>query len=91
MSEGVRPIETFHARQEIVDEEFNDPEIMEVLTEATRVRAMVGLEDRGYEAVSEPTVEVIPHLFGGRVIDLGDGRSVTYVAMIVAKIRGFQR
>jgi len=90
-TEDVRPIEKFYVRMPVREEEYNDPAVMEVLIDAARHDVAIQFDDLDYEATEEPVVRVNQHMFGGEVLTLDDGTEITYVAQIVATIRGFKR
>ena len=91
IAHGARLIEKYYYRIPVEEADTNDPSVMEALQAAAKGSVAVLFDEEGYEATEEPVVRVDQHLFGGEVIDLGNGRSVTYVAQIVATIRGFRR
>jgi|SRR5215207_4544049 len=87
----VRSIEKYFLLREVTEAAFGDLPAMEMLTETAKQDIVVKFDLEGYEATEEPVAGVIPYRDGGRVVDLGNSRSVTYVAQIMATIRGFRR
>lgn len=93
-AEGKGLVEKYVAQMTVTEEDYGDPEIMEILKEGALLSAVVGLEAAGYVATSEPEVTYEPHMFGGEVLEYedenGTTKTVTIVGYFYATIKGYK-
>ncbi len=91
---GARLIETYRCMYQVTEEDLADPNWPLFMEEAAKRSAIIGLDQAGYIATTEPEAFFVRDMFGGRTYEYededGNQRTVTVVGAMYGQIKGYK-